>query len=254
MALKQKKKDIAASRVSVELQTVFSVSGFPRAFYLKMWTYSFTLQRINNSPLGAGGQRTISIMINIRELIDEEGTLIIPEFLNAGTMEHSQGLRYQLQVVGHNTFDGLLNLRKLVIPTTVTNIKWCFYQCYNLAAFEVAEDNPEFCSIDGVLFTKDRKTLVAFPNAHSKDYIVPQGVETIGHFAFKTCRNIEFLRLSDTVREIGINALYGCNSLKTVYLPDNFRTLQKHTESANVRCMFEFQNKQYSYVQILNKF
>lgn len=64
-------------------------------------------------------------MINIKEWVDKDGTLRIPVFLNVGAMENSQGLVYQLQIVGHNTFDGLQELKKLIIPATITNIEMC---------------------------------------------------------------------------------------------------------------------------------
>lgn len=193
-------------------------------------------------------------MINIREWINKDGVLRIPLFLNAGTMENSQGLRYQLQIVGHNTFDGLKDLRKLIIPATVTNMEWCFYHCYNLAEFEVDEDNPEFCSIDGVLFTKDRKKLVAYPNAHGSEYVIPEGVEEIMHFAFKSCKDVKVVRLSSSVRKISINAFYECPSLKAIYLPDKFEVLEECTSKANIRCEFVFKGRKYTYDEVIERF
>ena len=193
-------------------------------------------------------------MINIKEWVDKDGTLRIPVFLNVGAMENTQGLIYQLQIVGHNTFDGLQELKKLIIPATITNIEWCFYHCYNLAEFEVEDDNPIYCSIDGVLFTKDRKKLVAYPNAHGSEYIVPEGVEEIMHFAFKSCRNVRIVRLPASVRKLSINAFYECAALKYVYLPDNFEVMEKCTDNANIRCEFIHKGRQYSYEEAIEKF
>ena len=193
-------------------------------------------------------------MINIKEWISNDGTLRIPTFLNVGSMKDTQGLRYQLQMVGHNTFDKLHDLKKLIIPATVTNMEWCFYQCYNMAEIIVDDDNPEFCSIDGVLFTKDKKKLYVYPNAHGKEYDIPEGVEEIMHFAFKSCKNIEVVRLSSFVRKIGINAFYECPSLKTVFLPDDFRLIEQCTDKANIQCEFIHKGHKYTYSEIIEKF
>lgn len=193
-------------------------------------------------------------MINIREWIDKDGALRIPVFLNAGTIDNSQGLRYQLQLVGHNTFDGLIELKKLIIPATITNIEWCFYHCYNLAEIDVDEDNPEYCDIDGVLFTKDRKRLVAYPNAHGREYTIPKGVEEIMHFAFKSCNDVEVIRLSPSVHKISVNALYECPSLKEVYLSDDFEVIEKHTDKAHIKCDFIHKGRKYSYDEAIEKF
>ena len=193
-------------------------------------------------------------MINIREWIDKDGTLRIPMFLNAGTMENSQGLRYQLQLVGNNSFDGLLELKKLVVPATLTIMEWCFYQCYNLAEFKVDVDNPEYCDIDGVLYTKDKKRLVAYPNAHGKEYVIPEGVKEVMHFAFKSCKDIEVVRLSSTVRKISINAFYECPALKAVYLPNDFEVLEECNGKANVKCVFFHKGREYSYDEAIERF
>lgn len=190
---------------------------------------------------------------HLKGLIDQDGVLRIPETIRIFDFG-GPSLNYQLDSVGHNTFDYLTELKELRIPATCTKLEWCFYHCPNLAAIQVEEDNPTYCSVDGVLFSKDKKELIVYPNAHGKDYTVPMGVKSIGKFVFKSCRDIETVRLAGSVREIEVNALYGCNHLKTVYLPDGFKKFHKHTENANVRCIFVYRGKSYSYEEILEMF
>ena len=57
---------------------------------------------------------------------------------------------------------------------------------HNLRArnYIIPEENDEFESIDGVIYSKDRKTLFAFPSERSGHFSIPDGVTTIESFAF----------------------------------------------------------------------
>ena len=95
-----------------------------------------------------------------------------------------------------------------------------------LTAFNVDPDNPYYCSIDGVLFTKDGKTLVAYPNKRaSTDYVIPDGVETVANCAFYMCNAPEHITLSDSVTEIGDYAFFKCSGLKTLVLNEGLRKI-----------------------------
>ena len=53
---------------------------------------------------------------------------------------------------------------KLVIPESLTDIgDRAFINCHSLEEVEVAEDNTNYCDIDGSLYSKDGKTLIYFP-------------------------------------------------------------------------------------------
>jgi len=67
----------------------------------------------------------------------------------------------------------------------VTNIGLAaFEDCYSLVAFDVDPLNPAFTSAGGVLFSKDRSNLIAFPARKASDYAIPDGVGTISDYAF----------------------------------------------------------------------
>ena len=114
-----------------------------------------------------------------------------------------------LKTVGENTFTGCdyltsvkfnegletigsyaFNITKLLsyvnIPSTVTSIgKGAFTACLSLKEFDVSSSNKNYAVIDGVLFTKDLKTLIAYPNSKAdKSYTIPTGTETIDFRAF----------------------------------------------------------------------
>ena len=89
-----------------------------------------------------------------------------------------------------------------------------------LQHFEVDPDHPYFAVIDGVLFSKADKRLVAFPQASSMvDYAVPQGICIIGEEAFRDCKKLQTITLPDTVTEIRSGAFRDCDRLGSLNIP-----------------------------------
>ena len=87
------------------------------------------------------------------------------------------------------TFDCCYELKYVYIPENVDFIaEDCFGNCYNLERIEVAPSNREFCSVGGVLYSKDKKTLIVFPgtNGGEKTAVIAEGTEEIGAHAFDT--------------------------------------------------------------------
>jgi len=115
---------------------------------------------------------------------------------------------------------------------------WGITGCLHLKAFQVAEGNTHFKAIDGVLFTMDGKTLVAYPNAlnavYSADgalkqkasYAVPQGVEILSKCAFYKCYALESVSLPDSVKLIGERAFHKCENLKEINFPEGLLTIE----------------------------
>lgn len=87
-----------------------------------------------------------------------------------------------------------------------------------LEKYTVDEKNETFCAVDGVVYTKDMKKLVAYPTAFpSTDFTVSSSVEVIGDGAAYTA-NIVNLIIPDSVTEVEGFAFTYCKSLKTVKL------------------------------------
>ena len=131
--------------------------------------------------------------------------LSLPEEFNWGK---NRNLVCRIEAIGYNCFDGFKELKTLCIPASVKDIKWCFYGCNNLQNIIVAEGNPKYESIDGVLYSKNHK-LIAFPNARTgKFYVDDKTVEIMGS-AFKGSR-IEEIVVPKSVKKICKNAFYQC--------------------------------------------
>ena len=101
-----------------------------------------------------------------------------------------------------------------------------FEGCSSLAAIDVDEENSAFRSIDGVLFSKDGKTLLKCPEAKAADvYVVPKGVETIEKQAFAHCSSINAIVVSEGVTRVGLYAFSYCDALKALSFPTSVRYL-----------------------------
>ncbi|MBQ3821545.1 MAG: leucine-rich repeat domain-containing protein [Thermoguttaceae bacterium] len=97
---------------------------------------------------------------------------------------------------------------------------------WKLRRIEVDPQNPHFCSIDGVLYTKDVKTLVRVPCRRQKEVTVPPGVETVGPSACKNCIFTSIV-LPDSVTTIEDKAFFMCPSLQSVNLGAGVETIGK---------------------------
>lgn len=137
---------------------------------------------------------------------------------------------YPVTRILNSAFSYCHELRLIYIPKTVKDIEWNNLGCESLVGIYVDAGNPCFMDIDGVLFTKDGKTIVAYPNGHGQSYAIPDGVDRINSFAFKGCCNLNELSIPDSVREIGDNAFYRCTSLLRIKLPDGVEKVGKYID------------------------
>ena len=122
------------------------------------------------------------------------------------------------------------------------------YDCY-VSAYEAPEDHPLYKSVDGVLFSKDGKTLLAYPNySKAEHYDVPAGVErieagafgneylktislpiglkSVGDYGFAGCTRLQSIALPLTVKEIGKGIFNECVSLELVSLPEGMEAVR----------------------------
>ena len=110
-------------------------------------------------------------------------------------------------------------LKDVVIPATVTTIgERAFYSCTSITNIEVAADNPAYKSVDGMVLTKDGKTLVLTSFA-KESLTIPEGVETLAAYSVAQCNKITELTIPEGVKEIRRYALYGCAKLVDLKIP-----------------------------------
>jgi len=85
----------------------------------------------------------------------------------------------------------------------------------------VDDNNPNYCSVGGVLFDKAKTTLIQYPAGKTaKKYTVLDSVTSIGSNAFSLCTSLESIDIPDSVVYIGDYAFFGCTSLVNIEIPD----------------------------------
>lgn len=70
---------------------------------------------------------------------------------------------------------------------------------------DINPKNKYYTSIDGIVYTADKKRLIRCPVGKSGKVVIPDGVTTIGRHAFRSCKISEVV-IPDSVTEIGISA------------------------------------------------
>lgn len=129
-----------------------------------------------------------------------------------------EGRMYKVTSIAPDGFLECMHLTSVTIPSSVTLIgKQAFYACDSLTKFSVAKKNPCFVNIEGVLFNKNKDTLLAYPNRKAKRYVIPSGVVAIGEEAFFFRKNLRSLTIPKSVGYIGRGALLGCDDLAEVF-------------------------------------
>ena len=108
-------------------------------------------------------------------------------------------------------FCGCSSLKRVVIPSTVTTLgEHAFYGCTALERFEVAENNPVYCSdADGVLMNREKTTLYICPAQLSGGYVIPKTINRIEVGAFEDCSRLKSIAFLGAKPSIGWNAFYG---------------------------------------------
>ena len=104
---------------------------------------------------------------------------------------------------------------------------WALENNQHIAAYEVDESNESFCSVDGVIYTKNMKTIVFFPPAKEGEYKVADTVENIRTKAFYKCTKVTKITLPDTVKEIQEKAFFRCEAMKEINLPNTLTFIGK---------------------------
>ena len=89
--------------------------------------------------------------------------------------------------IGDQVFLFCNGLKRIEIAASVTNIGWNAFSCNNLTSIVVDEASQTYCSVDGILYNKDKTILLACPAGKTGNVIIPEGVTVIKDCAFDEC-------------------------------------------------------------------
>ena len=104
-------------------------------------------------------------------------------------------------------------LELINIPSSVKEISENYLYIENIKEINVDNNNSNYSSEDGILFNKNKTTIIQFPSKKGKEsYLIPTTVNTIGNGTFLNTKLTE-LTIPKGVTEIEYNAFYGCPNL-----------------------------------------
>ena len=125
--------------------------------------------------------------------------------------------------IADEAFWGCESLESITIPASVTSIGYCpFYMCSSLASIIVAEGNTVYDSrenCNALIHTATNTLLYGCQNT-----IIPDGVTSIGDFAFCYC-SFTSIVIPNSVESIGMRAFWDCESLKSITIPDSVKSI-----------------------------
>ncbi len=129
--------------------------------------------------------------------------------------------------IGNCVFGGCSDLESVSLPASVTNIGSDAFDSPSLSSVNVDQGNAVYSSVDGVLFSKDKKTLIFCPKGKSGSFAIPSGVKVIGQSAFAWCSNLTGLTIPDGVEKIGERA-FDNSGIASLELPDSVTVIENN--------------------------
>ena len=129
--------------------------------------------------------------------------------------------------IGEEAFLYCSSLISVTIPSSVTSIgDQAFAGCSSLTSITVDNRNPAYASIDGVLFDKNIRIIIAYPAGKiTRTYTIPSSVTAIGNGAFMSCSSLTSVTIPSSVRSIGEEAFAYCRSLTSITIPSSVTSI-----------------------------
>lgn len=129
-----------------------------------------------------------------------------------------------LKKIGEDGFMSCKNLERVSLPDGFSTLgRGVFFLCTSLKAFEVSEKNASFSTLDGVLFSKDKKKLYLYPPMKGEaSYTLPDATTSYAWSAFSNCTGLVSLNLNKvTATDSDENMMWQCTDLKEISVAED---------------------------------
>lgn len=144
---------------------------------------------------------------------------------------------YPVKRLSPSAFQSRIYLQNVVLPTTLEEfIPNSFLGCRALESISFAGSHPNYVSVDGVVYSKDMKTILFVPAKNTVGtFEIPEGVTKVGPYAFYNhgSEGVTAVNFPSTLVEIGSHAFYG-NAFTTLTFPNSLTTIADHAFSCLV--------------------
>ncbi len=148
---------------------------------------------------------------------------------------------YQITHIGEKAFNNCSSLKSFIVPNYIKILDTSWFTncsslqsitlsanieaitaeplrgCNSFSEFNVYSTNSIFTAKDGVLYTKDLKTLLIYPIGKSNsNFDIPSYVDKISTYAFNGCQYLQSLTMWGTITTIEESAVINCHLLHTI--------------------------------------
>jgi uncharacterized repeat protein (TIGR02543 family) len=132
----------------------------------------------------------------------------------------------KVKKIESEAFSGCTGLTSITIPSSVTGIGVdAFVDCTKLTSINVKAANATFSSVSGVLYNKDRSTLLCYPTGKKGAFNIPVSVNHISASAFSGCSGLTAVSIPSNVTIIDDGAFADCSSLTSIKLPNSIKKI-----------------------------
>ena len=116
------------------------------------------------------------------------------------------------------------------IPESVNNISaYTLIYAKKLREINVASGNSNFSSEDGVLFNKDKSSIICFPKDKDLvEYNIPNGVKEVGKAAFYNCTRLNKINIPEGATALNDSAFWNCTELTSIEIPNSVKTFGEY--------------------------
>ena len=160
------------------------------------------------------------------------------------------GLPEGVTRIDEMAFEGCRNLEYMEFPNSLVSIgRWAFNYCYKIRTLNITRNvtdiaynvfahfsgmeyytcsalNPKYKAVDGILYTKDMTTVVAYPQADpSTSYVIPSTVTTLGDYCLHNCDSLREIIIPESVTKLGMNIFSHSDNIEYIYIPDGVTSM-----------------------------
>ena len=164
----------------------------------------------------------------------------------------------KVTMIGFEAFYGCKKIQSVNLPDSVNSIdSGAFGNCMCLESIQTSEQHKVFYTENGVLYHKQKKTLVCYPAGkrstnflipnsivdiesmafdgcvHLKNVTIPTSITKIGHWSFQNCSSLTYISIPNSVTSIGDSAFGRCEKLSALTLPESITNIER---GAFIRC------------------
>ncbi len=178
-------------------------------------------------------------MKDIKTLVLEEGvTTINASAFSAAYYLESISFPSTLVSIESHAFQGCRSLTSVTIPANVKSIDYnCFQSCSNLTSFTILGEDTSMgtgifnncplysagpidsgCDIE-FAWTNEIPACAFYLAVNLESIILPEGISSIGGYAFMYCYALESINLPQSLTSIDYSAFRSCNALTSVTVP-----------------------------------